>query len=94
MRRCDAHVLGHRQRPESGGVTRAEIAIDVIEGQARIGKGTCGDFGVYLCNGLAGNGAQRVLEDPRDERLSPERHASEANQRGVVTGRHLAMGVV
>ena len=54
----EAHVLDHRHRPETGRIAGAEVAVDVVLGEAGVLQGALGALGVDL-------GQRDVLREPR-----------------------------
>ena len=60
-----AEIIGHRHHPARG-VARAEIAVDIGLGEARIGKRAVSDLGVKLGSGFVGSVPGRMFVDTGD----------------------------
>jgi hypothetical protein len=71
---AEAHVVDHRETAEARSVARAEVAVDVVERQARIAQRAPRAFGVQLGGGLVGRVARRVLKGSHHIGLSPDAH--------------------
>ena len=69
-------VLRHRQRPEAGRFTVAEVGVDVGQGEAGIGERAERDVGVDLGERRIRDLAQRVLVHADDRRRAAQRHVS------------------
>jgi hypothetical protein len=70
----EAHIVGHRQRPETGGIAGAEIAVDIGPRQPGIVERALGRLGMELGERFVVRLARRVLIDPGDIGLTLDAH--------------------
>ncbi len=71
---AQAHVVGHGEAAQAGRVARAEVAVHVVLGEARVGERAVRDLGVELGERDAVRLAGRMLEDADDVGLVPDAH--------------------
>ncbi len=70
----EAHVIGHRQRPEPRRVAGAEIAVDILFLEAGVFERALGRFGMQLGERFVFGLARRMLIDPDDIGLVLDAH--------------------
>src|SRR5205823_6055227 len=69
---AEPQVLRHRERPEAGGVTGAEVGVDVAALETGVAQSAEGDLSVDLGHRKVGDLPSRVLVSPSNERGSTQ----------------------